>query len=121
MSRVLVVEDEPTNMAILTAYMRKAGHQIEQAMDGAEALDLEWANLLSPPRRAVLRRGGVVAALAATAWSGAAAAQAGPAGAAGQVVITYVSSASGGGNLYGLGLDNDQGLGLGYVISGLGA
>jgi len=39
MGRVLVVEDEPTNMAILTAYMRKAGHQIEQAEDGVAALE----------------------------------------------------------------------------------
>ncbi|MBJ7309534.1 DOPA 4,5-dioxygenase family protein [Rugamonas sp. CCM 8940] len=54
----------------------------EENVTGAEALDQEWANLLSPPRRAVLRRGGVVAALAATAWSGAAAAQQAGAGAA---------------------------------------
>src|SRR3569623_1379574 len=39
MGRVLVVEDEPTTVAILTAYMRKAGHQIEQAADGAAALE----------------------------------------------------------------------------------
>jgi CheY-like chemotaxis protein len=39
MGRVLVVEDEPTNMAILAAYMRKAGHQTEQASDGVEALE----------------------------------------------------------------------------------
>jgi CheY-like chemotaxis protein len=39
MSRVLIVEDEPTNMVILAAYMRKAGHQVDQASDGVEALE----------------------------------------------------------------------------------
>lgn len=68
----------------------------EENTTGAGALDLEWANLLSPPRRAVLRRGGVVAALAATAWSGAAAAQAGPAGAAGQGGAAGAGAGSGG-------------------------
>jgi len=34
------------------------------------AIDLEWANLLSPQRRTVLRGGGLVAALAASGLAG---------------------------------------------------
>jgi len=39
------------------------------------AIDLEWANLLSPQRRTVLRGGGLVAALAASGLAGTALAQ----------------------------------------------
>lgn len=39
------------------------------------AIDLEWANLLSPQRRTVLRGGGLVAALAASGLAGSALAQ----------------------------------------------
>lgn len=40
-----------------------------------EAIDLEWANLLSPQRRGLLRGGGLIAAVAATGLAGNAPAQ----------------------------------------------
>jgi CheY-like chemotaxis protein len=37
--KLLLVEDEPTNMAILSAYLRRAGYLVEEAVDGAAAWD----------------------------------------------------------------------------------
>ena len=42
---------------------------------GRDAIDVEWANLLSPQRRSLLRGGGLVAALAASGLAGTALAQ----------------------------------------------
>lgn len=39
MARILVVEDEPTNCEIAVAVLRNAGHQVEHATNGHEALE----------------------------------------------------------------------------------
>jgi DOPA 4,5-dioxygenase len=49
-------------------------HQSEHH-DERAAIDLEWANLLSPQRRGLLRGGGLIAAMAATGLAGNALAQ----------------------------------------------
>ena len=40
MFRILLVEDEPANAAILASYLEMAGYQVEEASDGLEALKL---------------------------------------------------------------------------------
>lgn len=42
---ILLVEDEPTNMAILSAYLQNAGYNVREAMDGDQA----WNILLQSP------------------------------------------------------------------------
>ena len=39
-ARILLVEDEPTNMAILAAYLRVAGYEVVEAADGVIAWDI---------------------------------------------------------------------------------
>ena len=39
MTRILVVEDEPDIQELLCAYLRESGYEVEQALDGVEALD----------------------------------------------------------------------------------
>lgn len=39
-ARILLVEDEPTNMAILSAYLKVAGYAVTEAIDGASAWDV---------------------------------------------------------------------------------
>jgi DNA-binding response OmpR family regulator len=38
--RVLIVDDNPTNRYLLAQWLRRAGHEITEAVDGAEALEL---------------------------------------------------------------------------------
>jgi len=40
MGRILILEDEPGFQLILTEHLKDAGHQVAQAWDGTEALDL---------------------------------------------------------------------------------
>ena len=40
MFRILLVEDEPANAAILASYLEMAGYQVEEASDGVQALSL---------------------------------------------------------------------------------
>ena len=44
MERILLVEDEKTNLRILSAYLRKTGHEVDEAEDGEAA----WQKL-NPP------------------------------------------------------------------------
>ena len=39
LTRILVVEDEPDIQELLCAYLRESGYEVEQALDGVEALD----------------------------------------------------------------------------------
>jgi CheY-like chemotaxis protein len=39
-SRILLVEDEPTNMAILSGYLREAGYLVDEATDGSAGWDM---------------------------------------------------------------------------------
>lgn len=40
MIRILLVEDEPANAAILSSYLQMAGYQVDEATDGVEAMVL---------------------------------------------------------------------------------
>lgn len=44
-AKILLAEDEPTNMVILSAYLRRAGYDVVEAEDGVEA----WSQLQQNP------------------------------------------------------------------------